>query len=95
MVPEFHGGDSAREIKLGITRLNSGQATANSPLFRLTGGPGQAESTFDLDASGVTCSGEEAAVQLLDLLSSADTWRFDTGGLVITLAGDDGSLIFK
>ena len=43
VVPETRAGDSAREIKLGITRLNSGQGRAKAPLFMLAGGPGQAE----------------------------------------------------
>ncbi len=43
VVPESRSGDSDREVKLGITRLNSGQGTANSPLFMLAGGPGQTE----------------------------------------------------
>ncbi len=43
VVPESRSGDSSREVKLGVTRINSGQGTANSPLFMLAGGPGQAE----------------------------------------------------
>lgn len=41
VVPESRAGDSDREIKLGVTRLNSGQGTAAAPLFMLAGGPGQ------------------------------------------------------
>lgn len=41
VVPESRAGDSDREIKLGFTRLNSGQGTAAAPLFMLAGGPGQ------------------------------------------------------
>ncbi|MCA9869685.1 MAG: beta-lactamase family protein, partial [Anaerolineae bacterium] len=48
VVPESHQDDSSREIKLGITRLNSGQGTANSPLFMLAGGPGQTQISPDL-----------------------------------------------
>ena len=43
VVPELHSDESSREVKLGITRLNSGQGTANSPLFMLAGGPGQTQ----------------------------------------------------
>ena len=43
VAPESRSGDSSREVKLGVTRINSGQGTANSPLFMLAGGPGQAE----------------------------------------------------
>ena len=43
VVPESRSGDSSREVKLGVTRINSGQGTTNSPLFMLAGGPGQAE----------------------------------------------------
>ena len=43
VVPESRSGDSSREVKLGVTRINSGQGTANSPLFMLAGGPGQAQ----------------------------------------------------
>jgi hypothetical protein len=43
VVPEARSGDSSREVKLGITRLNSGQGTASSPLFMLAGGPGGVE----------------------------------------------------
>ena len=42
VVPEFYHGESTRELKLGVTRLNSGNGTAASPLFMLAGGPGQA-----------------------------------------------------
>jgi pimeloyl-ACP methyl ester carboxylesterase/heat shock protein HslJ len=42
VVPEFYNGESTRELKLGVTRLNSGNGTAASPLFMLAGGPGQA-----------------------------------------------------
>jgi D-alanyl-D-alanine carboxypeptidase len=45
VAPESRNGDSDREVKLGITRLNSGQGTANSPLFMLAGGPGQTEAS--------------------------------------------------
>jgi pimeloyl-ACP methyl ester carboxylesterase len=43
IVPEFYHGESARELKLGITRLNSGKGTAAAPLFMLAGGPGQTQ----------------------------------------------------
>ena len=43
VAPESRSGDSDREVKLGVTRINSGQGTANSPLFMLAGGPGQAQ----------------------------------------------------
>jgi len=50
--------------------------------------------SFDLDASGITCDSGEPAAQLLGLLDSADTWRFENGGLAIAL--DDGAtLLFK
>jgi CubicO group peptidase (beta-lactamase class C family)/pimeloyl-ACP methyl ester carboxylesterase len=42
VVPESRSGASDGEVKLGFTRLNSGQGTANSPLLMLYGGPGQA-----------------------------------------------------
>ena len=40
---ESRSGAGSREVKLGVTRINSGQGTANTPLFMLAGGPGQAE----------------------------------------------------
>ena len=43
VVPESRSGAGSREVKLGVTRINSGQGTANSPLFMLAGGPGQAQ----------------------------------------------------
>ena len=43
VVPESRSGASEREVKLGFTRLNSGKGAANSPLFMLAGGPGQAQ----------------------------------------------------
>lgn len=43
VVPEFYHGASSRELKLGITRLNSGKGKSASPLFMLAGGPGQTE----------------------------------------------------
>jgi D-alanyl-D-alanine carboxypeptidase len=43
VVPEARSGNSSREVKLGVTRINSGQGSANSPLFMLAGGPGQAQ----------------------------------------------------
>lgn len=53
-----------------------------------------AQLSFDLDASGITCGEEEPAAQLLGLLDSADTWRFENGRLLIML--DDGrSLLFE
>lgn len=48
VVPEFHRGASSRELKLGVTRLNSGQGTAAAPLFMLAGGPGQTHISPDL-----------------------------------------------
>ena len=41
--PESRSGGSDREVKLGFTRLNSGKATAGSPLFMLAGGPGKTQ----------------------------------------------------
>jgi D-alanyl-D-alanine carboxypeptidase len=50
--------------------------------------------SFDLDASGITCDSGEPAAQLLGILGSADTWRFENGRLAIAL--DDGAtLLFK
>ena len=49
---------------------------------------------FDLDASGITCDSGEPAAQLLGLLDSADTWRFENGRLSIML-DDGGSLLFE
>ena len=43
VVPESRSGDSSREVKLGVTRINSGKGTAGSPLFMLAGGPGQTQ----------------------------------------------------
>ena len=48
VVPEFYDGASSRELKLGVTRLSSGQGTASSPLFMLAGGPGQTQISPDL-----------------------------------------------
>lgn len=48
VVPEFHHGTSSRELKLGITRLNSSAETPQSPLFMLSGGPGQTNISPDL-----------------------------------------------
>ena len=53
-----------------------------------------AQISFDLDGSGITCAEEEPAAQLLGILDSADTWRFENGRLLIVL--DDGrSLLFE
>lgn len=48
VVPEFYNGASSRELKLGFTRVNSGQGTASTPLFMLAGGPGQTHISPDL-----------------------------------------------
>ena len=40
VVPEFYNGESTRELKIGITRFNSGNGTSVTPLFKLAGGPG-------------------------------------------------------
>lgn len=47
VVPESRSGASDGEVKLGFTRINSGQGTANSPLVMLLGGPGQAQASPD------------------------------------------------
>ncbi len=47
VVPESRNSESRRELKLGITRLSSGQGTAKSPLFMLGGGPGQTQISPD------------------------------------------------
>jgi pimeloyl-ACP methyl ester carboxylesterase len=41
VVPETRTGENGREIKLGVTRLSTGQGANASPLFMLAGGPGQ------------------------------------------------------
>jgi pimeloyl-ACP methyl ester carboxylesterase len=41
IVPEFHHAQSTRELKLGFMRINSGKGKDASPLFMLSGGPGQ------------------------------------------------------
>jgi pimeloyl-ACP methyl ester carboxylesterase len=43
LVPEFHHREGGRTLRLGVTRLNSGHGTKNSPLFMLAGGPGQTQ----------------------------------------------------
>ncbi len=47
VVPEFHGGQSTRELRLGITRLKARDGTVGSPLFMLAGGPGHTEVSPD------------------------------------------------
>lgn len=42
VVPEFYHSESAREIKLGFTRFNSGKGASVSPFFKYVGGPGSA-----------------------------------------------------
>jgi pimeloyl-ACP methyl ester carboxylesterase len=41
VVPETRTGENGREIRLGVTRLSTGQGANASPLFMLAGGPGQ------------------------------------------------------
>ena len=55
----------------------------------------EAQISFDLDRSAVTCAGAEPLVQLLDLLDAAGTWRFENGGLVITVAEGEGEIVFE
>ena len=50
--------------------------------------------SFDLDTAEVTCTGDEPLPKLLDLLEEGGIWRFQNGGLVIDLAGEEGELIF-
>lgn len=48
---------------------------------------------FELDASAATCPAGDPLVELLGLLETVDSWRFDNGRLVMAL--DDGTeLIF-
>ncbi len=54
------------------------------------------EISFGLEADdSLTCPEGAPLLQLLDLLGSAESWRFDNGRLVISLADDAGELIFE
>ena len=48
VVPESADDANSRELKLGFTRLNSGQESTGAPLFMLAGGPGQTNISPDL-----------------------------------------------
>ncbi|MCA9902564.1 MAG: alpha/beta fold hydrolase [Anaerolineae bacterium] len=45
-VPEFYDGESARDLQLGVVRLKAASETPGTPLFMLTGGPGQSINEF-------------------------------------------------
>ena len=47
--------------------------------------------SFDLEAATITCMDGEHVVEFPGLLETADTWRFENGGLVIDL--EDGSAL--
>ena len=51
--------------------------------------------SFDLVADeSFSCPEGDPLVQILDLLGSAESWRFENGRLVISLADDAGELVF-
>ena len=50
--------------------------------------------SFDLEAAAITCMDGEHVVEFPGLLETADTWRFENGGLVIML-GDGTDLDFR
>ncbi len=97
---QFAGASGPTDIPPGTTSAlaSDGTIRASSEACGMAAGTfsanAQAQISFDLDAAGVTCTGEEFLPQLLDLLSTADTWRFENGGLVIALEGDGGELAF-
>ena len=78
----------AKDGTATVSSLDCGEATGT-----FTANP-QAQIAFDLDSSAITCTGGEPLVQLLEILDTADTWRFENGGLVITVAEGEGEIVF-
>ena len=81
---------------LSLTR--EGKATLSGPTcgpvegtFN-TGSEGQI--SFEFDLSAVTCVAGDPLLEWVDVLQSGGTWRFENGGLVITLDEDGSELYF-
>ena len=54
----------------------------------------QSQLALDLVRCSVTGRVGKPPVQLLDILDAVDTWRFESGGLVLTVAEGDGEIAF-
>lgn len=50
---------------------------------------------LELDGSALTCEADSLAVQAVEQLNTAETWRFDNGRLLIDLPVDGGAFVFK
>ena len=93
------GSDTA-DVPLGtiLAFANNGTATVSSlDCGKATGifaANAQSQLAFDLDRYSVTGTAGEPLVQSLDILDAVDTWRFENGGLVITVAEGDGEIVF-
>jgi D-alanyl-D-alanine carboxypeptidase len=94
-------GSETADIPPGVLLALAKDGTATV----LSSDCGQATGTFmadpesqlalDLDRSAVTCTGGEPLVQLLEVLDAADTWRFENGRLVITVAEGAGEIVLE
>ena len=49
----------------------------------------QAQLSFEFDLSAVTCLQDDPTLQLLDALGRSETWRFENGGIIISI--EDGT----
>ncbi|MCA9874145.1 MAG: serine hydrolase [Anaerolineales bacterium] len=50
---------------------------------------------LEIDGSTLTCEADSLAVQAVEQLNDAETWRFDNGRLLIDLPADGGTFVFK
>jgi len=50
---------------------------------------------LEIDGSTLTCEADSLAVQAVEQLNDAETWRFDNGRLLLDLPADGGTFVFK
>lgn len=50
---------------------------------------------LEIDGSTLACEADSLAVQAVEQLNNAETWRFDNGRLLIDLPADGGTFVFK
>jgi amidase len=91
-------GSNATDIPPGFILSLAGDGTASvsgptcGPISGSFTADVQAQISFEFDLSAVTCVEDDPTLQLVDALQMGGSWRFENGGLVITLAGDDAAL---
>ncbi|MFN2173014.1 MAG: amidase family protein [Candidatus Promineifilaceae bacterium] len=91
-------GSNVTDIPPGFILSLAGDGTASvsgptcEPISGSFTADVQAQISFEFDLSAVSCVEDDPTLQLVNALQMGGSWRFENGGLVITLARDDAAL---